>query len=179
MHFHLHITVQPHWSWTHADLADALTQDVARHGVKPLVITNHFRDGRKPYKELIPSKVYEADSESDASREIFRLGVLLNNSGWRVKRLKIEGDPRHPAIAARALYYETHLKNVLATPDLPRSSTAKGNVFHTVRWSTRQMQDVGLPSVLRDVLPCLRGPPEIEAAVLDTNPQLDHDWINQ
>lgn len=177
MHFHLHITVAPHRSWTHADLAEALACDVARYNFRPLVITNHFRDGRRPYKELIPTRVVDVACESDASREIFKMGTLLNNSGWRVKRLKIEGDPRHPAIANRAIYFETHLKNwSLETVDhpsigpLPRSTTAKGNVFHTMRranYAHIQTALLGLPDY------------ELEAAVLDTAPQLDHEWINQ
>jgi hypothetical protein len=180
-HWHLHITVKPHWNWTFVDVTEALKRDVERHSVKPLVITNHFHDGvRESYKELIPSKTVEGD-EASASREIFRLGVLLNNAGWRIQRLKIEGDPREESsVASRALYFETHLKNApLPLRAAPISTTAKGNTFHTVR-APRLTDILTRLWSWEDEWPHMKGfKCEMEACVLDTNPQLDDEWMNQ
>jgi hypothetical protein len=176
--WHLHVTVLPHWSWSLSDVASALRRDVERHGVRPIVVTNHFRDpARSPYKELIPTKHFRG-SEADASREIFRMGVLLNNAGWRVKRLKIEGDARSMRIPeGRALYYEAHVKNPSVDLGFPRSTNAKGDVIQTIRKHVmRDVRDSALNAYAdRGVCPLLR----IEAAVLDTNPQLDEEWINE
>ncbi len=175
MKWHLHVTVQPHWSWTLSDVTSALKRDIERHEMKPLVITNHFRDPARPsYKELIPSKVVEADDEATASRMIFHMGVLLNNAGWRVKRLKIEGDARSPSVQRRAMYFECHLKNPQIPLEAPKSTSAKDNVFYTVRRDT--LLDVQLAIAFWSDVDTY---PEIEAAVLDTNPALDADWINQ
>jgi hypothetical protein len=179
MKWHLHITVKPHWNWTFVDVHEALKRDVERHGVKPLVITNHPRGGLQPYKELIPSKEVEGD-EASASREIFRLGVLLNNAGWRITRLKIEGDPREGSVRNRALYFETHLKNApLPLKLAPISTTAKGNTFHTLR--APRYTDIYLQMIRwQDEWPYMKDfKYEIEACVLDTNPDLDKEWISQ
>lgn len=181
MNWHLHVTVQPHWSWTLSDVASALARDVERHGVKPVVITNHFRDPlRQPYKELIPTQHFEGD-EATATRRIFNLGVLLNNAGWRVRRLKIEGDPRDPDVARRAIYFETHLKNPQHVGPLaaPRSTNARGDTFFTIR---RSLACHIYEEIERwnDVYRYGLDPrPHVEAAVLDTNPALDADWINE
>jgi len=183
--WHLHITVQPHWSWNVKDVASALQREIERFGAKPVVITNVFRDERRNYKELIPTK-HVRGTEAEASREIFQMGVLLNNAGWRVRRLKIEGDPAHIK-EGRALYYESHLKNpalgVRASLGLraPTSTNAKGDHIVTVRRPTYESvvetmvgwRDAGLvdADTVRDA--------RIEAAVLDTNPALDADWINE
>lgn len=177
--WHLHVTVLPHWSWTLTDVASALRRDVERHGVRPIVITNHFRNAnRAPYKELIPTKHFRG-SEADASREIFRMGVLLNNAGWRVKRLKIEGDPSKIR-EGRPLYYEAHVKvpGGAPLPDLPYSTNAKGEHICTARFTnyTETWNRVVFAHMHMklDTLPI-----RIEAAVLDTNPQLDEEWINE
>lgn len=175
MKWHLHITVKPHWSWVLTDVASALQRDVERHGVHPVVITNHFHDStRPPYRELIPSMHLDAPTESDASREIFKLGVLLNNAGWRVKRLKIEGNPEHDAVRHRALYFETHLKNPPFLP-APRSTNARGDVFYTIR--RQYMSDIH--DFIEQAIPAYTDDYHVEAAVLDTNPAMDNDWINQ
>lgn len=170
--WHLHVTVQPHWSWTLTDVASALQRDIERHGVKPVVVTNHFRDGRS-YKELIPTK-HVVGTESEAARTLFNLGILLNNAGWRVRRLKIEGDARRVP-PGRALYYEAHVKASRITHVLPRSTNAKGEDIFTVR-------DVDLMTVrqtLNGWWPDGAISHRIEAAVLDTRPEMDEEWINE
>lgn len=179
--WHLHVTVQPHWSWSLTDVASALQRDIERHDIKPVVVTNHFHNTpERSYRELIPTKNFKG-TEAGASREIFRMGILLNNAGWRVKRLKIEGNPANIR-EGRALYYECHLKNTGLSPlAAPCSTNVKGDHIHTVRRETildvedvvyRLLIDMGHPHL---PLPPLR----IEAAVLDTNPDLDKEWINQ
>lgn len=172
--WHLHVTVKPPKEWRLVDVQRALEQDITRIGMKPIVVTNHFRDGRAPYKELIPTK-HVRGSEADAAREIFHMGVQLNNSGWRVKRLKIEGDASKASVANRAIYYETHLKSL--TPDsplvvkerLPLSTNAKGDRIYTMRrYVLAQIQIALLGMDYRT-----------EAAVLDTAPELDSEWMNQ
>lgn len=177
--WHLHVTVKPPHQWSFTDITRALECDMVRMGARPVVVTNHFapRHNRPPYKELIPTKHFKG-SESNASREIFKMGVLLNNSGWRVKRLKIEGDARSMRIPeGRALYYETHIKGA-PIDGAPRSTNAKGQAILTVRRGTlRDVRDACL-NLFADTgheCPVLR----IEAIVLDTAPELDHDWINQ
>lgn len=178
MNWHLHVTVSPHKNWTHANVVEALSCDLVRLHARPLVITNHFHiDPTRNYKELIPTKHFEGD-EAAASREIFHMGVVLNNSGWRVRRLKIEGDARDANNHRRAIYFETHIKNASILLPFPCSSSLKGNVFHTVRCGTTSaIRDRVLNAYAdtSDVCPLL----EMEAAVLDTAPELDHDWINQ
>lgn len=169
--WHLHVTVRPHWSWTLTDVASALRRDIERHGIRPVVVTNHFRDGRPSYKELIPTLHVEGD-EAHASREIFRMGVLLNNAGWRVKRLKIEGDARMIPYG-RALYYEAHIKSYVPMK-LPFSTNAKGESIYTARHADLLDLHMMLDELLQPT--DLR---RIEATVLDTNPAMDHDWINQ
>ncbi len=182
--WHLHVTVQPHWSWSLKDVSSALQRDIDRHGIRPLVVTNHFRDGRQSYRELIPTK-HVRGTEAEASREIFKMGILLNNAGWRVKRLKIEGDPSHIR-EGRALYYETHFKIPVGENHatymgrvLPMSTNVKNDIICTLRRNV--LLDVQLATDqffeyrnMRDTVK-----PRIEAAVLDTAPELDHDWINQ
>ncbi len=167
--WHLHVTVQPHWSWSLKDVSSALQRDIDRHGIRPIVVTNVFHaDPARNYKELIPTKNFKG-TEAEASREIFKMGILLNNAGWRVKRLKIEGNPSIIR-EGRALYYETHLKDV-AHDKFPISTNAKGQRIATYRRAT--LDEVRL---VADGYP---PPTRIEAAVLDTAPELDHDWINQ
>lgn len=171
--WHLHVTVRPHWSWTLKDVASALQRDVERHGVRPIVVTNHFRTpGRPPYKELIPTKHFRG-TETDASREIFKIGVLLNNSGWRVRRLKIEGDAR-TVPHGRALYYEAHVRDRAASGHLPWSVNAKGEVIYTAR----RTYLFDLNNLLDRTIP-ITAARRIEAAVLDTRPELDEEWINE
>lgn len=172
-HWHLHVTVQPHWTWTLRDVTDALRRDIERHDIKPVVITNHFRDpARKPYRELIPTRHFQG-SETDASREIFRMGVLLNNAGWRVRRLKIEGDPR-VVTPGRALYYECHLRNLPSLDiSLPRSTTPR-STFHTARrQSMISLREFVLPNIPSEIHDDVR----YEVCVHDTAPELDADWI--
>lgn len=180
MKWHLHVTVQPHWSWTLSDVASALQRDVERHGIKPVVITNHFRDStRLPYRELIPTKHAEGD-EADASRQIFHMGVLLNNAGWRVKRLKIEGSPLDTSVARRALYFETHLKNPLTILPAPMSTNANGDKFYTVRRKyATDLDDEIMSWHDSGIAESCYSRPIVEAAILDTNPAMDADWINQ
>jgi len=175
MRWHLHVTVQPHWSWTLTDVASALARDVERHDVHPVVITNHFRDpARPPYREMIPTAHHEGD-EASAARRIFSLGVLLNNAGWRVKRLKIEGDPTNEDVARRALYFETHIKCQQAPA--PLSTNARGDRIFTVR--RQYITDVDDEIAhWRDM--CVVDPfiqYKVEAAVLDTNPGMDEEWL--
>jgi hypothetical protein len=172
-HWHLHVTVKPHWTWTLRDVTEALRRDIERYDIKPVVITNHFRDpARKPYRELIPTKHFQG-SETEAHREIFHMGVLLNNAGWRVKRLKIEGDPR-VVTPGRAIYYECHLRNVQWIDHLlPKSTTAR-STFHTGRrQSTIALRELVLPLLPRE----LHDDIHYEACVYDTAPELDADWI--
>lgn len=178
--WHLHVTVKPHWSWSLTDVASALQRDIERHDIKPVVITNHFHDGsRSSYRELIPTK-HVKGTEADASREIFRMGILLNNAGWRVKRLKIEGRASQVTIG-RALYCEVHIKNsILPSSAAPCSTNVKGDHIHTIRRATAEDVEMELyhwrdtyNGVFADI------PIRIEAAVLDTNPDMDKEWINQ
>lgn len=183
MKWHLHVTVQPHWSWTLSDVASALRRDIERHEMRPLVITNHFPHApERSYRELIPSKEIEAPDESDASRMIFHMGVLLNNAGWRVRRLKIEGDARHEPVRQRAMYYECHVRILPEHVPLAREmglaiSTTERSTFATSRHDVYGLVE----QRVRDLRCAMTDPPrtEIEAAVLDTNPALDSDWITQ
>ena len=180
MRWHLHVTVTPHKSWSSVDVTRALEVDIRRHGIKPLVITNHLWSPppgcADSYRELIPTKEIDTEDEAEAAREIFKMGVLMNNSGWRVQRLKIEGDPRDARVAARALYFETHLKNApLPLRCAPLSTTAK-NTFHTLRRRTRDELLLAVNNITAMYGPI---PFEVEAAVLDTNPALDDAWLNQ
>lgn len=177
--WHLHITVKPPREWGFADISRALECDIARLKIKPVVVTNHFRDARPPYKELIPTKHFKG-SEAEATRELFRLGTLLNNSGWRIRRLKIEGDAR-VVTPGRALYYEAHVKNP-SHPDarVPRSTNAKGDDIYTLRHPA--MGNVYENALrLHGYNDPWRAPinVRIEACVLDTAPERDNEWMNQ
>ncbi len=178
--WHLHVTVKPPREWGFADISRALECDMVRLGMRPVVVTNVFvKTPERNYKELIPTK-HVRGSEAEASREIFRMGTLLNNAGWRVKRLKIEGDARK-VISGRALYYEAHVKNP-SHPDarVPRSTNAKGDEIYTIRHHAMgHVYEHALR--LQGHNDPWRAPinVRIEAAVLDTAPELDHDWINQ
>lgn len=148
--WHLHVTVRPHWSWSLRDVAGALEREIERHDIKPVVVTNHLRDGRS-YRELIPTKHFEG-SEADASRELFMMGMLLNNAGWRVRRLKIEGDARIVP-NGRALYYEAHVKSPRVDVPLPRSTNARGENIYTVRRDRRLRVVTDVCNAFVDVLP--------------------------
>lgn len=171
-HWHLHVTVTPPPTWSFADVQTALMIDLTRANMRPVVVTNHYRDpARPPYKELIPTKHHKG-TEASATRELFQMGVLLNNAGWRVRRLKIEGDPR-TVRPGRALYYETHIKPSIPTRlDLPLSVNVRGERIYTLRRGT-----IGLVnSVMLGIgITC----PRVEAAILDTAPEMDDAWINE
>lgn len=176
--WHLHVTVRPQRSWSHADVVAALTQDIERYGIKPVVVTNHMRDGTS-YRELIPTKHWVGD-EASASRELFRMGVLLNNSGWRVRRLKIEGDATR-VLAGRALYYEAHVKDPPCPDDrVPRSTNSRGQSIYTVRHPAMgAVYEGALRLYGLDPYDDHAPPIKIEAAVLDTRPELDDEWMGQ
>ncbi len=175
-HWHLHVTVEPHENWGHADVAEALRRDVERHGVRPLVITNWLCRGERSYRELIPTKHHEGD-EASASREIFHLGVMLNNAGWRVRRLKIEGEPT-PDNARRAIYFETHLRDAPLPKTAAPYSTSLKHGYHTIRRSTYEaVRDCAMDLMITAGRMSL--PLEIEAVVMDTAPEMDDEWINQ
>jgi hypothetical protein len=102
------------------------------------------------------------------------MGVLLNNAGWRVKRLKIEGDAR-AVTPGRAVYYECHLRNLPGDIPLARSTTPR-STFHTCRCPSY----IELMGELRIHLPeevCRDA--RIEACTFDTAPELDTDWIRE
>lgn len=194
--WHLHVTVKPHANWTLHDVASALERDVIHHGMKPVVITNHFRDPRRmPYKEIIPTKHFSG-TEAEATRELFNMGVTLNNRGWRVKRLKIEGNPELPevcelpksgaayAIRQRALYYETHIKiDDWEVPMAVKHGFAISSTGNTARMiATYRHPALGnvyehgvhlMGAFDRDEVV------HVEAAVLDTAPELDEEWLRQ
>jgi hypothetical protein len=177
--WHLHLTVVPHWSWNLRDVSSALKREIERYQVRPVVVTNVFHDDpSRNYKELIPTKHFRG-TEAEASREIFQLGLLLNNAGWRVRRMKIEGDPSRLPVG-RALYHEVHLKNPSLGIVMPTSINAAGDRIITIRRPTADDIHNFISDMVDRML--LYGhplPPRIEATVLDTNPELDHDWINQ
>jgi hypothetical protein len=180
MNWHLHVTVEPHPSWSYVDVVDALRRDVERHQIRPLVIRNHFRDNRPSYRELIPTKHHDGD-EASASREIFHMGVLLNNAGWRVRRLKVEGNPGEGSNERRALYHECHVKVPIGTNTrLPISTTAK-NTFATIRRHAIDDVYCEVTDLAHDVYAATQQPVkiEIEAIVLDTAPEMDEEWISQ
>ncbi len=183
--WHLHVTVAPHKSWNRVDFTRALVHDAQKHSFRPVVVTNvipaqpaHGRPERF-YRELIPTR-HVRGTEAEATREIFQMGVLLNNAGWRVRRLKIEGSAsRVPA--GRALYYETHLKNLNPLPKfVPMSTNQRGDMIHTLRKHTMDDMEIALDSVFVDFIGNLdQRPTKIEACVLDTAPELDDEWMGR
>lgn len=193
MNWHLHVTVSPNRNWHIADISSALAVDIRTHNIKPVVLTNVFDDHRRNYKELIPTKHFSG-SEAEATRELFHMGVLLNNSGWRVRRLKIEGDPSHrlqqtsveggALVRQRAIYYECHVKIspglVLVARNLHMAiSTTAKNTFATVRHPTMGYVYSKASELIATAFQYdgLVRHMEIEAAVLDTAPELDDDWL--
>lgn len=190
--WHLHVTVEPHWTWTYVDVQKALQREIERSGMKIVVATNYttVRTLDKTIvnkrKELIHTK-HHAGDEASANREIFKMGVVLNNAGWRVRRLKVEGDPRSPDVARRAMYFEAHLKiderhvHVAQGMGFGISSTLKTPHYATIR--SRTHDDVSL-LFLDFVQECCRrtGEPcapalQIEAITFDSNTAMDEDWL--
>jgi hypothetical protein len=175
--WHLHVTVEPAPAWARADVAKALLYDAKKHDFESVVVTNVIprdpRTGRpeRTYRELIPTR-HLRGTEAEASAEIFRMGVALNNAGWIVRRLKIEGDARL-VYPGRALYYETHMKNPPRATNLPISRNSRGDVIHTLRRSNKDDIKLALFNIFGDDAEY----PRMEACVLDTAPELDDEWM--
>lgn len=181
--WHLHVTVAPHHNWTSIDLALAIEQDVREQDIKIVAVTNMFRahsirDNRRlNYVELIPTKHLEKISEAEATACLFHMAHKLRNHGWRVTRLKLEGNTNLVA-PGRALYHEGHLtilpENVPAAWGLGLAvSTTKKRTIATARHAS-----IGaLTSKLGSAQHIAVTPIRIEAATLDTNPGLDREWL--
>lgn len=178
--WHLHVTVRPHRTWGITDLARAIEKDMEHLNAKLVRVTNVVPRGYN-YTELIPTR-HVKGTEAAATESLFRMTHLLSNSGWQIKRMKIEG---HPASVAqgRALYYEAHAKiqpehvSLAHTLHLP-ISMSKDKIIATLRYpDPLRINDMW--NIMHDKGMTLGQPLRIEAAVLDTNPDLDREWMMQ
>lgn len=175
--WHLHVTVSPHRTWTHAHLVDALRIDIIEQPDTKLVrVSNMFHDARPSYVELIPTMNHKG-TEAEATYALFKMAHFLSNKGWRVRRMKIEGDA-YKVPVGRALYYETHItakldfEPLIKRLRLPLSVTGSGKRIVTLRHPA-------MGEIYRRALEINRAPTIVEAAVLDTNPDLDKEWLAQ
>lgn len=180
--WHLHVTVRPHLRWSLTDTAKAIEQDIIGEGIRLVHVTNVFREPRRNYVEMIPTQHLKGASEGEATFKLFMMARLLSNRGWRITRLKLEGGaPR--VVRGRALYYEAHAKiqpeheTLAHSLRLPLSRT-KDKMIATIR--NTYPEDVDQTWNYMHYLGMTLGQPmRIEAAVLDTAPELDNEWINQ
>lgn len=170
-HWHLHATVVPHWSWSLTDTAGALQRDIAQLGSKLVHVVNLLRDGGKR-PELIPTQHYEG-TEMEAVRQLFEFSHILQNKGWQVQRLKIEGDPRHVP-HERALYFEAHRKI------LPHEiSSYIGRPISVTKNSTMvTLRRKELPHLIDLLVSMSLAATEVEICTLDTNEESDAGWIS-
>lgn len=170
-HWHLHATVTPHWSWNLSDTASALSNDIKQLGAKLVHVVNILRDGSKR-PELIPTQHYEG-TEMQAVSQLFKLGHILENKGWQVQRLKIEGDLRHVDIG-RVIYWESHCR--ITPEEVPffngrAVSITKKNTLVTIR--RRE-----LPHLMETLHSLSLAVTNVGACVLDTNEESDAGWIS-
>ena len=161
--WHLHVTVLE----SDTTVLEGL---IRRHGGKVVRITNVMSDSSRNYDEIIPTCFFRG-SESHATMRLFQVACELEQRGFEIARLKIEGDAR-AVPTGRALYYEAHLKNLdeWRAGRLPLSINARDEKIWTVRhgdWMT-----------VRNLCDKLRvESARVEACVLDTAPELDDEWL--
>jgi hypothetical protein len=102
------VTIRPPRAWTFVDVTEALKRDIERLGAHPVVQT-WVGVGTGGRRELLAVRLVDG-CEASAGRWIFQMGVLLNNGGWRVRRLRIDAPLYAEAASRRALYLESRVQ---------------------------------------------------------------------
>lgn len=179
----LRITVTPPRAWTCANMSDAIRRDVERLGAHPEVSTLRIGTGFHTRRELNAVKIVDGD-EARAGRWLFRMGVVLNNGGWRVARMRIDVEGDTP----RALYHEARVQvsDEGAVLDKARElgfgiRSIKDGVYATLQspnhaWLYDRAAALHLcagPDTEK------LEPPRICAVVHDTAPEMDRDGVMQ
>jgi hypothetical protein len=184
MKYRLRVNVEPHRSWVLSDTASALHHDIDRLDAAPVVSILVPCCGVSPIgknrRELVVLKYLDGD-DADASRQIFHMGVLLNNSGWRVQRLRVDGDALDAYTAKRAIYSEICI--AISEQNAPYAR----DIGFAISVSNKQIYATSRAQSITDLLLARANlllretgedkPLVVSAIVIDTYPELDKDWM--